>query len=104
MKSINRNTVSGFSTNHHLNFKIIEKYQQVPWSFAIYDGIDLESIYVVTPNQMIYWYRKWSSQLTEENRDHLNNPHIPMSWVTKNGILIYDAKEGFVNEPESALL
>lgn len=42
MKSINLETsASGFSTNHHTTYDIIAKYRQVPWSFAIYYGIDL---------------------------------------------------------------
>ena len=37
LKSVNTQLTKSFSTNHHLNPKIIEKYRKVDWVFAVYD-------------------------------------------------------------------
>ncbi len=36
LKSVNIWLTAGFSTNHHINIPIIEKYRQARWVFAIY--------------------------------------------------------------------
>lgn len=88
MKSINLNTsASGFSTNHHTNHDIIAKYRKVPWSFAIYYGIELSEIYVMTPEMMEPLYQHWEEQLITAG--HLNNPKIPVKFVRENGIKVY---------------
>ena len=40
LKSVNTQLTKSFSTNHHLNPKIIEKYRKVDWVFAVYDDIE----------------------------------------------------------------
>ncbi len=88
MKSINLSTsASGFSTNHHTNHVIIEKYRKVPWTFAIYRGITLEEIYVMTPAMLEPIYQHWEQKL--ETMVHLNNPKIPVKFVRENGIKVY---------------
>ncbi|MGH9894781.1 MAG: hypothetical protein ACREA0_22940 [bacterium] len=39
----------GFSTHHHLNPTIIEKYRGVDWIFATYRGIEIERICAMRP-------------------------------------------------------
>lgn len=88
MKSINLNTsASGFSTNHHTNEHIIAKYRQVPWTFAIYRGIKLCEIYVLTPDKLEPIYKHWEEMLV--GRKDLNNPKIPVSFVRENGTKVY---------------
>jgi len=88
MKSINIATsASGFSTNHHTNRVIIKKYRKVPWSFAIYDDIDLLEIYVMTPDKLEPLFLHWEKKL--ETMSHLNNPKISIKYVRENGILVY---------------
>lgn len=88
MKSINLETsASGFSTNHHTNHDIIAKYRQVPWTFAIYHGITLSEIYVMTPEMLEPIYRHWEDKLI--TMAHLNNPKIPVSYVREKGIQVY---------------
>lgn len=89
MKSINTNTsASGFSTNHHLNYIILHKYRNVPWSFAIYHGIELQEIYVMTPTQLEPMFSHWESKL-DAGMTSINNPKIPIRFVKENGTLIY---------------
>jgi len=87
MKSINTATsAQGFSTNHHLNHVILSKYRKVPWSFAIYKGIELLDMYVMQPNALEPIFKKWETQL--QSKAHINNPKIPIKFVRENGTQI----------------
>lgn len=100
MKSINLSTsASGFSTNHHTNHVIIEKYRKVPWTFAIYRGITLEEIYVMTPAMLEPIYQHWEQKL--ETMAHLNNPKIPVKFVRENGIKVYPFDSNNPIDPDS---
>ena len=102
MKSINIATsASGFSTNHHTTFDIINKYRSVPWSFAIYNGIRLQSIYVMSPRQLEPLFLHWEKKLTNENITHINNPKIPIKYVKENGLLVYPYDENKPIDPDS---
>ena len=102
MKSINLSTsASGFSTNHHLNNIILEKYRSVPWSFAIYYGIELESIYVMNPEELAPFFAKWELKL--RNQAHINNPKIPVSFVRAHGTQIYPINTESPIDPDSII-
>ena len=89
MKSINiATTAQGFSTNHHLNAHILSKYRQVPWSFAIYKNLELESIYVMSPKQLEPLFAKWENAYINKGIEG-NNPKIPVKFVKENGIKVY---------------
>lgn len=89
MKSINiATTAQGFSTNHHLNAHILNKYRQVPWSFAIYKNLELESIYVMSPQQLEPMFTKWENDYINKGKEG-NNPKIPVKFVKNNGIKVY---------------
>ena len=88
MKSINLETsASGFSTNHHVNQTIIDKYKKVPWTFAFYEGIKLKEIYVMTPKQLQPIYSHWEEKL--QSMETINNPKIPIKFVKENGVKVY---------------
>lgn len=100
MKSINLNTsATGFSTNHHTTYDIIAKYRQVPWSFAIYHGIQLSEIYIMTPNMLEPLYQHWEEKL--KTKSHLNNPKIPVKFVRENGIRVYPINQNDPIDPDS---
>lgn len=100
MKSINLETsATGFSTNHHTTYDIIAKYRQVPWSFAIYYGIQLSEIYVMTPDMLEPLYAHWEEKLS--TMAHLNNPKIPVRFVRENGIQIYPINQRRPIDPDS---
>ncbi len=100
MKSINLETsASGFSTNHHTTYDIIAKYRQVPWAFAIYYGIRLSEIYVMTPDMLNPLYTHWEEKLT--TMPHLNNPKIPVKFVRENGIQVYPINQRNPINPDS---
>ncbi len=100
MKSINLKTsATGFSTNHHTNHDIIAKYRLVPWTFAIYHGIELREIYVMTQEMLEPIFYRWEEQLI--NRSHLNNPKIPVRFVRENGIQVFPINPRRPIDPDS---
>lgn len=94
LKSVNTQLTKSFSTNHHLNPKIIEKYRKVDWVFAVYDDIELLEIYLMTPEMLEPFYSKWELHYKEVGKD-LNNPKIPLKYVRENGIPVFKHNEDF---------
>ena len=80
LKSLNRNLVKGFSTHHHLNPVIIAKYRLVDWIFAVYNHIEIERIYLLTPTQMEPYFAAWETKWHLTGRD-INNPKVPLYFV-----------------------
>ncbi|NKQ35900.1 MAG: restriction endonuclease [Chloroflexi bacterium] len=91
LKSLNSLLTKSFSTHHHMNPTIIEKYRQVDWIFAVYEGIELQAIYQLTPDDLEPFYSKWEEKWYERGRKDLNNPKIPLKYVIENGKLLYSA-------------
>ena len=98
MKSANIALVSGFSTHHHLNIDILNKYKKVPWSFALYEHSDLIEIYVLGMKDMEEMFDRWRNKLLGRNGEkkvsHINNPKIPIKFVKEKGHRVWpiDAK------------
>lgn len=104
LKSINVETsASGFSTNHHVNEIIIDKYRKVPWSFAVYEGANLTEIYVVSAADMSPIYDGWEQKLREKGGTPLNNPKIPLKWVREHGTLVYPIDSNNPIDPDSVI-
>jgi hypothetical protein len=89
LKSINVILTKGFSTHHHLNPTIIAKYRLVDWIFAIYEGIELQEIFLLTPQQLEPFFLQWEAKWYATGGKDINNPKIPVSFVVKNGRVIY---------------
>ncbi len=89
LKSVNILLTKSFSTHHHMNPGIIEKYRQVDWIFAVYEGIELQAIYKLTPANLEPYYAKWEAKWHERGGKDINNPKIPLKYVMENGELIY---------------
>jgi Restriction endonuclease PvuII len=89
MKSVNIELTRGFSTHHHMNPVIIGKYRKVPWVFAIYRHIALESVYRMNPDEMENWYGRWERKWHDDGGKDINNPKIPVAHVVKHGQLLY---------------
>lgn len=89
LKSVNIALTKSFSTHHHINPRIIAKYRQVNWIFAIYNGINLVSIYKMTPHDLECFYIKWSDKWHESGGKDINNPKIPVKYVMEHGELLY---------------
>lgn len=101
MKSINENKTSTISTHHHLNSKIIEKYRKVPWSFAVYHGVELIEIYAMHPEKLNEeYFNRWEKDVVENNRE-LNNPKISLEFVRKHGELVYNKKSQLIKDPKT---
>ena len=89
LKSVNIALTKRFSTYHHINPRIIAKYRQVDWIFAIYSEINLVSIYKLTPHDLECFYIKWSDKWHESGGKDINNPKIPVKYVMEHGKLLY---------------
>lgn len=89
VKSVNIELTKSFSTHHHMNPKIIAKYQKVAWVFAVYRGIELLEIYRLDPADLKHWYRKWHAKWHADGGKDINNPKIPSTYVREHGKRIY---------------
>lgn len=89
LKSVNLALQRTFTTHHHLNHIILEKYRQATWIFATYQGINIQEIYRVEPAALATYFDRWEARLRNPNTSHINNPKIPVSHVRKHGELIY---------------
>jgi hypothetical protein len=92
LKSVNIWLTAGFSTNHHINLTIIEKYRQVPWVFAIYEGIELRRAYGMEPEQLEPYFAAWEEKWLESEKD-INNPKIPLWYVLQEGTLVHSDQQ-----------
>lgn len=89
LKSVNIALTKSFSTHHHINPRIIEKYRQVDWIFAVYRGINLLSIHKLTPLALEYFYTQWEDKWHSKGGKDINNPKIPLKYVMEHGELLY---------------
>lgn len=89
LKSVNIKLTQSFSTHHHMNPSIITKYRKVDWIFAIYEGIEIKSIFQLTPDALEEYYKKWEEKWYNDGEKDINNPKIPVSFVEKHGKKIY---------------
>lgn len=89
LKSLNILLTKGFSTHHHMNPTIIKKYRQVDWIFAVYEGIELKEIYLLTPKDLDPYYSAWETKWHEAGGKDINNPKIPLKYVREVGTVIY---------------
>jgi len=91
LKSVNRKLTSSFSTHHHLNPTIIAKYRKVGWYFAVYEGIELAQLYSIEPKLLETFFMKWEEKWKRDGNKDINNPKIPLSFVQKNGSLVFES-------------
>jgi len=89
MKSLNMALTKSFSTHHHLNHNIIEKYRGVDWIFAVYSNILLTHVYKLTSDQLECFFKEWEEKLNNSDRGHINNPKIRLRHVQDFGKLLY---------------
>jgi transcriptional regulator with XRE-family HTH domain len=93
LKTLNYTLTSSVSTHHHLNPNIINKYRQVDWIFAMYNGIILVEIYKLTPADLEPLFQRWEEKWHASGGKDINNPKIPYKFVRQHGTLLYKAKE-----------
>lgn len=100
LKSVNIELTRGFSTHHHMNPIIIEKYRQVAWIFAIYRNIELQAIYRLTSEIMEPFYTQWETKWHNDGGKDINNPKIPLKYVVELGELLYGISPDLKNLPK----
>ena len=91
LKSVNTLLTQSFSTHHHMNPVILAKYRKVVWFFAVYQGIELQAIYRMTPEWLEPYFTKWEQKWHADGSKDINNPKIPVKFVKQNCELFYTA-------------
>ena len=91
LKTVNLLRTDQFTTHHHLNPVIIEKYRKVDWIFATYEAIELKEIFLLKPAAMEFWYKRWGAKWIADGNKDINNPKVPLSYVRKHGTLLYSS-------------
>ena len=89
LKSVNTLLTKSFSTHHHMNPVIIEKYRKVDWIFAVYEGIKLLSIHRLAKSDLEFYYDKWKKKWHADGGKDINNPKIPLKFVLERGRVVY---------------
>lgn len=91
LKTVNVRLARSFSTHHHLNPEILDKYRGVKaWFFSICRDIELVEIYRMTPDQLEEdYFTKWEKRWHDSGGKDINNPKIPVVYVQNHGQLIY---------------
>ena len=90
LKSVNINLTKSFSTHHHMNPTIIAKYRRVNWIFAVYEGIEIKAIFLMTRADIEPYYRRWEKKWHADGGKDINNPKIPLKFVEQHGKLMYE--------------
>jgi transcriptional regulator with XRE-family HTH domain len=93
LKSVNIKLTKSFSTHHHMNPTIIEKYRKVDWVFAVYEGIELKQIFLLTPSNLEPYYEKWEAKWHDDGGKDINNPKIPLKYVREVGVQLYTEQQ-----------
>jgi len=89
LKTVNLLRTDQFTTHHHLNPVIINKYRKVDWIFSTYEAIELKEIYLMKPSEMEYWYQRWEKKWHDDKGKDINNPKVPLKYVKTHGKLLY---------------
>ena len=53
---------------------------QVDWIFAVYEGIEIQEIYRLTPQDLEPFFSKWERKWHADGGKDINNPKIPLSF------------------------
>jgi hypothetical protein len=88
-KFLNIRLTRSFSTHHHVNPTIIAKYRQVDWIFAVYEGIEIRTIFLMRPADLEPYYERWESKWHSDGGKDINNPKIPLKFVQLHGTILY---------------
>lgn len=89
IKTVNLTLSHQFTTHHHMNPTIINKYRKVHWYFAAFKNIELQVIYKMSPENMEHFYTKWETKWHTDGGKDINNPKIPLSYVMNHGEIVW---------------
>ncbi len=103
LKSVNLSLTASFSTHHHINPTILNKYRQVGWFFAIFQDIELRRIYKLEIDQLNTFFDEWEAKWHSQGGKDINNPKIQVTFVTANGTEVYSDGEDFSLESAAAI-
>lgn len=95
-----RKTSLSITTEHTMTLANIERYRSsFLWIVAVFDGATPEAIWEVTPKALEPFFAKWEAALGaldeygRPERDHLNNPKIPLAYIRQHGLQVWPPQE-----------
>ncbi|SCY87214.1 MULTISPECIES: hypothetical protein [unclassified Lysinibacillus] len=87
-------TNPGITTCHHMNHIIIDRYRHVEgFLIGIFCYHIPARIYLVRPQDLEVFFKKWENQLITKGQEHINNPKIKYQHVLEFGELLYHDKQ-----------
>jgi hypothetical protein len=89
LKSVNIALTPNFSTHHHINPTILDKYRKVGWYFAVFQDIEMRRIYHVGTEKLAAIFDQWERKWHAEGGKDINNPKIPLTFVIEQGTEVY---------------
>lgn len=54
---------------------------------------ELKEIYVLTPEQIEPYFKKWAKKWSDDGDKDINNPKIPLKFVRETGKCVYTSTE-----------
>jgi hypothetical protein len=95
LKSVNLSLTASFSTHHHINPTILDKYRKVGWFFAVFQDIELRRIYKMEVDQLNTFFDQWERTWHDRGGNDINNPKIQVTFVMANGVEVYSDGQPF---------
>lgn len=83
-------STKSFSTHHHVNTSILDKYENVQWIFANFENSKLKAIYHLHPMSLQLYWDRWRKRVADGSS--INNPKIPLSYIQKKGRRIWKSR------------
>jgi hypothetical protein len=100
----------GITTEHTLTYANIERYRRAYlWIVAVFAQSTPELIYEIPPSELEPFFQKWESQLRRQDQDgmternHINNPKIPLVFVRQHGVLVWPEARAALPDSEPKL-
>jgi hypothetical protein len=100
LKTVNVLLTPSFSTHHHLNPTILAKYRKVSWYFAVYHGIEIQEIYLMSAAALEPYFTAWEAKWHARGGKDINNPKIPVKFVRQHGKRVFSAAPQLAAPPD----
>lgn len=55
----------------------------------MYCGIELQSIYILSPDRLEVYFAAWEKKWHDNGGKDINNPKIPLKYVVEHGTLLH---------------
>jgi hypothetical protein len=95
-----RKSTLSVTTEHTMTLANIERYRHTfMWIVAVFNGAEPEAIWEIRAHALEPFFGLWERKLRELDeyerpvRDHLNNPKIPLKFISEHGVQVWPPQE-----------